>query len=603
MSKKINLTFVIFVILLLVSGCGKKANNQSEAVNEEVVTQESTPVKEETPTPVSDELPQTEDVQVDNGRDSKELYENFMSGSEPLYFDLANIDGKWYGDVYEPLFEENKPYTLDEVFDVILAHENEESEDSIIIGEVKYSYIDCGLDGESELAIIFEKVNKMSGIPDFQEAFIIKAIDDKLQLCFEEDFGYRSYLTIKNNGCMVYSGSAGAAYYVTVYRAVDKDGKSEFIYGVDTSYNPRDLFYEADEFDESKYESILSSTMYEEYSFREFVDAENYENYKKDLRYVYYLVDENYEPVKNKLSVYESDSDYAKMYALANVTFVTPDEITKYIDERFEKTGVTQEMLDADEVNWTILRERPEIEIEEETAREYIIENPSWEYILASEALPTKKKLKLTKVSQEANDITDDYAWFEEIGVTMPDRNNFSDQSFAYSLTGDEEYYPYKAEIIDLGSYHTIANLDFSNHRYADNLVPEDKMFVDEAIQYMVSDGFTLYVSVAHNTYASSASHNAYVMALDMRNDYSVLWKSQPLVANAKNFIVLDDFIVCGYGFTAEDDYLYILDKYTGEVFDKILLKTGPDYIYEINDKLYVRTYNTNYVFDYEIIE
>ena len=74
-------------------------------------------------------------------------------------------------------------------------------------------------------------------------------------------------------------------------------------------------------------------------------------------------------------------------------------------------------------------------------------------------------------------------------------------------------------------------------------------------------------------------------------------------MANADNFAIIDDFIICGYGFTAEDDYLYILDKYTGKVLDRILLKTGPDYIYEIGDKLYVRTYNTNYVFDYEIIE
>ena len=122
----------------------------------------------------------------------------------------------------------------------------------------------------------------------------------------------------------------------------------------------------------------------------------------------------------------------------------------------------------------------------------------------------------------------------------MPDRNNFSDQSFAYVLSGEEQYYPYKAEVIDLGSNKTIANLDFSEHRYADNYVPEDYPYIDEAVRYMQSDGFTLYVSTAHNTYASSAPHNAYVMALDMQNDYNVLWKSQPLVANADNFAIID---------------------------------------------------------------
>ncbi len=362
-----------------------------------------------------------------------------------------------------------------------------------------------------------------------------------------------------------------------------------------------DLFYEMEGFDESEYENILGSSMYENYSFREYKDGEDYEEYKKDSKYVYYAVDEYYNPILPNPGIYEVDSDYAKTYAMTGLNFVKPNEIKKYIKDRLEETNVTQEMLDAEEVEWTVLRERPEIE--PQIAQYYVIDNPSWEYIQLSDDKPTNKKLKLTKVSQEANDITDDYAWFDEIGMAMPDRNNFSDQSFAYSLTGVEEYYPYLADVIDLGSNRTIANLDFSNHRYADNLVPEDKMFVDEAVKYLVSDGFTLYVSVAHNTYASSASHNAYVMALDMQNDYKVLWKSQPLVANADNFIVLDDFIVCGYGFTAEDDYLYILDKYTGKVLDRILLKTGPDYIYEINDMIYVRTYDTNYVFDYEIME
>ena len=35
------------------------------------------------------------------------------------------------------------------------------------------------------------------------------------------------------------------------------------------------------------------------------------------------------------------------------------------------------------------------------------------------------------------------------------------------------------------------------------------------------------------------------------------------------NFLVKGDVIFCGYGFTAEDDYLYQLDKNTGEVIEE----------------------------------
>lgn len=54
--------------------------------------------------------------------------------------------------------------------------------------------------------------------------------------------------------------------------------------------------------------------------------------------------------------------------------------------------------------------------------------------------------------------------------------------------------------------------------------------------------------------------------------------------------------IFCGYGFTAEDDYLYQLDKNTGEVIDRLPLKKMPDLMAEKDDRLYVHTYSYDYV-------
>ena len=56
--------------------------------------------------------------------------------------------------------------------------------------------------------------------------------------------------------------------------------------------------------------------------------------------------------------------------------------------------------------------------------------------------------------------------------------------------------------------------------------------------------------------------------------------------------------IFCGYGFTAEDDYLYQLDKNTGEVIDRLSLKKMPDLMAEKDDKLYVHTYSYDYVIE-----
>ena len=67
------------------------------------------------------------------------------------------------------------------------------------------------------------------------------------------------------------------------------------------------------------------------------------------------------------------------------------------------------------------------------------------------------------------------------------------------------------------------------------------------------------------------------------------------LLANSRNFVVGEDTIICGYGFTEEDDYLYILSRHSGAVLEKRKLRTAPDYFIPMGDALYVLTYDTAY--------
>ena len=97
-------------------------------------------------------------------------------------------------------------------------------------------------------------------------------------------------------------------------------------------------------------------------------------------------------------------------------------------------------------------------------------------------------------------------------------------------------------------------------------------------------------------TYArSSRGMNAYITAIDTRTN-RVLWRSQPLVSNSNNFEVIGNLIVSGYGFTAEPDYLYLLDKKTGDVRQRLAVKSKADYIIHKNNKIYVRAYDTDLV-------
>jgi hypothetical protein len=74
------------------------------------------------------------------------------------------------------------------------------------------------------------------------------------------------------------------------------------------------------------------------------------------------------------------------------------------------------------------------------------------------------------------------------------------------------------------------------------------------------------------------------------------LWRSPALVANARTFVVTGDLIVSGYGFTAEPDFLYLLDRRTGKVLDRLAVPSAPEVIKLRGDRLHVRTYDRQIV-------
>lgn len=105
-----------------------------------------------------------------------------------------------------------------------------------------------------------------------------------------------------------------------------------------------------------------------------------------------------------------------------------------------------------------------------------------------------------------------------------------------------------------------------------------------------------LYVEHTHLTYTSATrGRNAYISAIDL-DAGKTLWRSPALVANARTFVVQEDLIVSGYGFTAEADFLYLLDRRTGKVLDRLLVPSAPEVIRLRGDRLHVRTYDRQVV-------
>lgn len=141
------------------------------------------------------------------------------------------------------------------------------------------------------------------------------------------------------------------------------------------------------------------------------------------------------------------------------------------------------------------------------------------------------------------------------------------------------------------------AVLDFLTYAHGPADLEDDMDFTFQQLRWAEVDDGVLYVSNAHRTYAeSSGGLNGFITAIDP-GTLEILWRSEPLVSNSENFVVLDDGIVTGYGFTGEDDYLYILNRHTGNTVERIPVPSAPEYLFAEGDRLYVRCYDTDLVY------
>jgi hypothetical protein len=67
-------------------------------------------------------------------------------------------------------------------------------------------------------------------------------------------------------------------------------------------------------------------------------------------------------------------------------------------------------------------------------------------------------------------------------------------------------------------------------------------------------------------------------------------------VANARTFVLAGRALVTGYGFTREDDYLYLIDRSTGKARDRLPVPSAPETITRRGNRLFVRTYDRDIV-------
>lgn len=231
------------------------------------------------------------------------------------------------------------------------------------------------------------------------------------------------------------------------------------------------------------------------------------------------------------------------------------------------------------------------------SVKTFLLENPSWEYYLAGEGVTSSETVPvLSERSTEPVSASDEGAWFS---AHLLERFYFpyADEAYLYEVSGEDDYEPYILHLSDSASGQPIADYDFSNYRYADEYIEKDYDFICERICWAKAQDGVLYVAIAHNTYAASAPHTGYLVAVDIETG-DILWKTAPLTSNSWSCTMVQGGIICGYGFTDEDDYLNVVDIHDGTIAQQIPLKTMAEYIIEKDNMIFVMTYNTGYVFD-----
>lgn len=255
-----------------------------------------------------------------------------------------------------------------------------------------------------------------------------------------------------------------------------------------------------------------------------------------------------------------------------------------------------------------------------------VVERPPFGYALLrrpEDEITASPAPSLKKRSEKRNRITDDHAWFAANELALPTVEVPEHQcpckggpfawldtpegrerlavgidhgDHAIGIYGD----PVEARWVALygSDRHLERIFDFGSFLTPPSYVEEDRAHVRGRVAWAERVGDVLYVATSHPTYAkSSHGSNAFLTAVDAKRG-TLIWQSEPLVSNATNFVVWNGFVLTGYGFTSEPDFVFALDARTGETRRKVPVKSGPTYLIRKGELLHVRTYDTDYVFD-----
>jgi hypothetical protein len=218
--------------------------------------------------------------------------------------------------------------------------------------------------------------------------------------------------------------------------------------------------------------------------------------------------------------------------------------------------------------------------------------------------------ITLSKISSEPNKITDEDVWWQRNRLTKP-ALYLRYPAMSHGKIPESAPKSYKGQpLVAVWQGATRKFFAYGEQIYrARYLLAEaeggekiEHAFDAEAygtVAWAEIDGGTLYLSNTPGNLSAAKDGGARVFAIDLGNN-SLKWSSPEKTCHGQ-FAVIAGSLVCGYGFTGEPDFIYVLDRFSGDLIQTIKLKTAADWLIKKGDRLHVRCYNTDEIYQIEI--
>ena len=346
---------LLLALALILTGCGKQteptvtpnsgtetptATSQPAGTTEpaNTITTETTQPGTEAAQPATTEPdPVTEGDPGVTADQDMQAYGAFLGGAEPCIFAKDALGDGSTGDEYE-------------INKLIMATSSHfAAEDlSAYFHSARYAFIDCGDDGEPELAL---EINLMptedSEYYDLTQYFIFKYMGGRVQLVGSNWGYYRSWVELNEYGVFNYVGSNGAASYYMDISFVDKNGEEQFVHGVNVEMGMAEpgvsYYYIPDSIRPADYPYIEMSGSDSDYYIME---AYNFEKYGPDTDYDAYQMNSLYRFTDADGRDAEPSDELKAVYEELGIKWYDTDAMDKIMDDHLASLGVDEAMME-----------------------------------------------------------------------------------------------------------------------------------------------------------------------------------------------------------------------------------------------------------------